>query len=52
MELSKHDGMTLEKVIKMNAQKLESRNRDLVTDEEFKVSELLLFRFQQQFQPH
>ncbi|MCI0768338.1 DUF3967 domain-containing protein [Bacillus sp. TL12] len=50
IELSKHDGMTLEKAAKMITQKLESINPDLVNDEESKNTDLIPFYIQQQLQ--
>ncbi|MFJ8531588.1 DUF3967 domain-containing protein [Bacillus sp. NPDC094106] len=51
IELSKHDGMTLEKAAKMIAQKLESINPDLVAnEEESKETGLIQFHIQEQLQ--
>lgn len=50
IELSKHDGMTLEKAAKMIAQKLESINPDLINDEEPQERDLIPFHIQQQLQ--
>ncbi|WJE55867.1 DUF3967 domain-containing protein (plasmid) [Bacillus cereus] len=50
IELSKHDGMTLEKAAKIITQKLESINPDLVNDEESKDTDLIPFHIQQQLQ--
>lgn len=51
IELSKHDGMTLEKAAKMITQKLESINPDLVSnDEKSKETDLIPFHIQQQLE--
>ncbi|GLV64797.1 hypothetical protein Bmyc01_34670 [Bacillus mycoides] len=48
IEISKHDGMTLEKAAKMIAQKLESINPDLINDEEPQERDLIPFHIQEQ----
>ncbi|QWG42875.1 DUF3967 domain-containing protein (plasmid) [Bacillus mycoides] len=50
IELSKHDGMTLEKAAKMIAQQIEKVNPDLINDEEPQERDLIPFHIQEQLQ--
>lgn len=49
IELSKHDGMTLEKAAKLIAQQLESIDPNIIKDEESEETDLVPFHIKQQY---